>query len=188
MSRASARESQGTQPRSKSRVAVWRDAIRDSDLDRTAKLVAYTLSTYMSAAGKAWPSRATLALGASISDRAVDGAIGRLVGAGFLLVNRSDGGRSHTNKYVALISETANALRHSEWETANGMQETANGTTRNGERPSPESGKEKAKESDDAMRNFNCTVCGGELDEDLYCDSCRLAHRLGNLEEDPAPF
>jgi len=175
MSRAPARE--GTQPRTKSLLAVWRDAVRDSDLDRTAKLVAHTLSTYMNARGVAWPSRATLARGASISDRAVDGGTERLVAAGFLFVNRSDGGRSHTNKYAALIPETANALRHSEWETANGMQETANGTTRNGERPSPES---RFESNGKPPRPFSqCTKCHktaalNEFEDYLVCDECLI--------------
>ena len=163
--------------RPKSHVAVWRDAIRDSDLERTAKLVAHTLSTYMNAAGAAWPSRQTLARGSSISDRAVDSALTKIVSAGFLLITRSDGGRSHTNRYAALIPETANALRHSEWETANGVQETANGTTRNGERRSPES---RFESNGKPPRPFSqCTKCHktaalNEFEDYLVCDECLI--------------
>jgi hypothetical protein len=49
-------------------VAVWRDAVRDSDLDRTAKLVAFMLSTWIAGRGLAYPSKATLAKGASLGE------------------------------------------------------------------------------------------------------------------------
>jgi hypothetical protein len=77
----------------------WRDAIRDSDLDATAKLVAYTLSTYLNGRGEAWPSKETLAAGASKSKRAVDGAIDRIAATGFLSVSKSKGRSS--NRYQA---------------------------------------------------------------------------------------
>ena len=87
----------------KSVVAAWRDAVRDSGLDKTAKLVAHTLSTYMNGAGTAFPSKATLARGASLkATRAVDTAIKRLEAEGFLAVDRSVGGTS-SNLYRALI-------------------------------------------------------------------------------------
>lgn len=75
----------------KSRVILWREAIRDSELDRTAKLVAYTISTYMNASGEAFPSKPTIARGASLGQglRAVDEAVRRLTDAGFLSVRRS---------------------------------------------------------------------------------------------------
>jgi hypothetical protein len=75
---------------------VWRNAIRDSDLDRTAKLVAYTISTYMNGAGEAFPGKGTIAVGAGLGKgrRAVDHAIDRIEAAGFLEVERSKGRRS----------------------------------------------------------------------------------------------
>lgn len=78
--------------------AVFRNAIRDSDLDRTAKLVAFTLSTYMDSQGSAFPSKATLAAGASLGrgKRAVDAAIDRLEAHGFIEISRSRGGNSNT--------------------------------------------------------------------------------------------
>ena len=78
---------------------LWRDAIRDSDLDSTAKLVAHTLSTYMNGAGVCWPSKSTLAQGAGKSKRTVDGAIERLASAGFLTISQSRGRSS--NGYTA---------------------------------------------------------------------------------------
>jgi len=53
---------------------AWRNAVRDSDLDSTAKLAGHTLSTYMTGRGLAYPSRETLARGASLALRSVDAA------------------------------------------------------------------------------------------------------------------
>lgn len=86
---------------SRSLTAAWRDAVRDSDLDRTAKLVAYTIGTYMNAAGVAYPSKALIASGATLGAgrRAVDTAIDRIEAAGLLEVRRTNGRTSFT--YVA---------------------------------------------------------------------------------------
>ncbi len=80
---------------SRSVVNAWRDAIRDSELDRTAKLVAFVVSTYMGTTGQAWPSKATIAQGAGLGagKRAVDAAVDRLEAAGYLRVGRSKGRR-----------------------------------------------------------------------------------------------
>lgn len=80
---------------------LWRTAIRDSELDSTAKLVAHTLSTYMNGAGECWPSKSTLALGAGKSKRTIDGAIERLASAGFLVISQSRGRSS--NRYSASL-------------------------------------------------------------------------------------
>jgi hypothetical protein len=74
---------------------VWRDAVRDSGLDGTAKAVAYTLSTYMNGKAEAFPSKATLAAGASVCNRAADRAILRLESNGFLRVARTRGRKSN---------------------------------------------------------------------------------------------
>ena len=78
-------------------VASWRDAVRDSELDRTAKLVAFVLSTYMDGDGRAYPSMATLAEGASLGlNRATTrAAVARLESARFLDLFRSRGRGSH---------------------------------------------------------------------------------------------
>jgi hypothetical protein len=87
-------------------LVTWRNAVRDSALDSTAKLTAYTLSTYMSRDGLAWPAKTTLADKASLSVRAVDGAITRLERGGFLLVERS-GYRRGGNRYRATLPNQA---------------------------------------------------------------------------------
>jgi Helix-turn-helix domain len=81
-----------------SRTAVWRDAIRDAELDRTAKLVAFVIGTYMNAAGKAYPSKRLIAEGCALGSgkRAVDQAVDRLEAAGYLRVRRSRGRVSFT--------------------------------------------------------------------------------------------
>jgi hypothetical protein len=83
-------------------VAVWRNAVRDSPLDTTAKAVALVLSTYMNNLGAAFPSKRTLAAGASLSStRSVDAAINRVEAAGLLEIVRSRGHRS--NSYLAIV-------------------------------------------------------------------------------------
>lgn len=80
-------------------VAHWRNALRDSDLDRTAKLVGLVLSTYVDARGVAWPAKTTLARGASLGretqkgNTAVDTAINRLEAAELLVIDRKRGRR-----------------------------------------------------------------------------------------------
>src|SRR5581483_8217451 len=89
----------------RSLLADWRDAIRDSGLTRTEKLVGLTLSTYMSAEGRAYPSKETLARGCSLSDRAVDRAVDVLEAAEFLEVRRTRGGNGRSNLYIAALPE-----------------------------------------------------------------------------------
>jgi hypothetical protein len=167
----------------KSLPAVWRDAVRDSQLDRTAKLVALVLSTYFNARAVAWPSRGTLARGASVSDRAVDSALARLEHAGFLLIERTTGGRQITNRYLALLPETANELRRSEWERANGATQTAKRSALNSEHPSQESAESAESGALDAAAAFEgaaagargvCVGCGEEkrLALDGLCPIC----------------
>jgi hypothetical protein len=75
---------------------VWRNAIRDSELDRTAKLVAFVISTYLNGAGTAYPAKDTIARGAGLGSgrRSVDQAVDRIEQAGYLEVTRSKGRRS----------------------------------------------------------------------------------------------
>jgi hypothetical protein len=132
-------------PRPKPLSGVWRDAIRDSDLGATPKAVAWCLSTYMDRNGSARPSRATLAKGASLSDRAVDKALAQLEHADFLAICKSSGGSGRTNTYQATLPTTANEVRHSEWATANVVPKTANVVRENGERGSHESSTESKR-------------------------------------------
>jgi hypothetical protein len=79
---------------------VWRDAIRDSELDGTAKHVAHVISTYMNGAGDTFVGKATIAKGASLkSVRAVDYAVKRLEREGLIEIVPSMGGRP--NHYLA---------------------------------------------------------------------------------------
>ena len=165
--------------------AVWRDAVRDSSLDSMAKLVALVLSTFMSGHGRAWPSRDTLAAGASVCDRTVDAALSRLEQSGFLVVERSKGGNAKTNRYQAVLPETANELRRSEWATAKLPTPNGEADDANGERASPES--LESVESRTSARGRrgraaqhalveNCQGCGARFettDEDaVRCPSC----------------
>jgi hypothetical protein len=102
----------------KSLVAAWRDAVRDSALSTTAKVVAYTLSTYLNGRGTAFPSRQLLAEGSSLGVglRSVDAALRELEMAGYLDIERSRGRSSHT--YQAIVPSTAHPLRRSEFATA----------------------------------------------------------------------
>jgi hypothetical protein len=88
-------------------VAHWRNALRDSGLDRTAKLVGFVLSTYMDGRMAAWPAKTTLAQGASLGredqkgNTAVDNAIDRLEARGLLVVDRKRGRRGF--RYTGVI-------------------------------------------------------------------------------------
>src|SRR5262245_2748155 len=80
-------------------LAVWRDSVRDSELDQVAKLVGFTLSTYMDAKGRCWPAKETLARACGMSKRTIDRAVNRLEGAELVQVSRSLGRSS--NSYQA---------------------------------------------------------------------------------------
>jgi hypothetical protein len=83
-------------------IAVWLDAVRDSDLDRTAVLTAAMLATWMGRKGMAWPSRQTIANACRFrSLRTVDGALNRLEKSGYLRVEHSRG-RTPNRYYIAL--------------------------------------------------------------------------------------
>ena len=79
----------------------WREAIRASRLDPSAKLLAQTLSTYMDAKGECWPSKQTLSGDCSQDIRVVDRAMLRLESAGFIHVERSKGRKP--NRYSAIV-------------------------------------------------------------------------------------
>jgi hypothetical protein len=203
----------------KSRVAIWRDAIRDCprhELDLKARAVAWVLSTYMNARGEildADPtrrvSRKTLADGAAITDRSVDAAIATLERTGWLgvdpparrrIVVRSGietevlarpGGAAGPNKYVAILGPSTNVVRTAEWSRANDVRTadapsanlthpSAKTTTPECERPSHESSRSKAIESefdDDAAQSASPTTEPDWLDRCYRCDS-EIPHRL----------
>lgn len=80
---------------------VWRDAVRDSNLDPTAKLIAYTVSTFMNGTGSCYPRKLLIAVRCGRSVRTVDRAIRRIELAGYLVVGRSLGRTS--NRYEATL-------------------------------------------------------------------------------------
>src|SRR2546423_12170186 len=135
--------------------------VRDSSASRTAKLVAYTLSTYMDRRGVAWPSQALLASGCSLSVRAVQSATLRLEEAGLLKVQRSKGRGSH--RYTALVP-TANAVPRFDAGTANGASLTANAAALNlepGSHESSESERESLKAGSFVL--VPCDNCGKQV-------------------------
>jgi hypothetical protein len=157
----------------KPRTGVWRDAVRDSELDSVAKCVAHTLSTWLNGHGTAYPSRETIAKGASLSVRSVERAIVRLEAAGFLEVERSRGRSSH--RYAIAMSSTASELRRSEWLTANEsrrshsansepLSSNADSHASNGVRRSP-------KSAESAESGAALPLKGAPLVED-YCPLC----------------
>ena len=81
----------------------WRNAVRDSDLDSTSKLVALVLSTFMDSNGRCWPSRERIARAASLSVRSVAIAMLRIEASGLLDVNHSKGRTA--NRYQAVIAQ-----------------------------------------------------------------------------------
>jgi hypothetical protein len=126
-------------------VGVWRDALRDSGLGSTPKLVGLVLSTYLNGNGYGFPSRRTLAKGASLGVglRSVDAAIGELERGGFLSVERSRGRSSH--RYCITLPSTAHDVRRSEWATA--QQTTPNGAS------AASNGAPRAPESDESAES-----------------------------------
>src|SRR5690349_10664891 len=97
-------------------IGVWRDIVRDSTLSWRAKLTAYVLSTYMDSNGRAYPSIATLAAGASIGKKSIDKALPELEAAGFLKIDHGRNRRG--NIYLAQLPETAHHARSSEWKNS----------------------------------------------------------------------
>ncbi len=93
-----------------SAVIVWRDALRDSRLNSTAKLVGLVLSTHMTAGGDgAYPSQDTLARETSLEKRAIYRATRRLEEAGFIAVTWSRGRASH--RYRATLPTATESRR-----------------------------------------------------------------------------
>ena len=176
--------------------AVWRDAIGDSDLDSTAKLVAYALSTWMNGQGRCRPGRRAIARRTSLSVRAVDPAIRRLELSACVAVERTAGGNPETtaNRYLALLPPGANEVRRSEWRAANLTTARGESDALSGERGSPESFRKRLKAGDSAAAPLlgsapsspdgwpegECEDCHEQgvalVDEDsLYCAECLAA-------------
>jgi hypothetical protein len=167
-------------------LATWRDAVADSDLDSTAKVVAgLAIATHMDRNGYAYPGRQRIARRSSLSIRTVDKAIRRVEAAGFLEVTRVSGGNSKTNGYQACLPETANELRRREWDTATLTTQTANLAALNGELGSPESSESKRKQAGPLIEE-TCNSCGKygpcvDDGSDVLCKVCSAV-----VKQDPS--
>jgi len=69
----------------------WRHSVCQSELDPTAKLVAFVIACHMDGEAHSWPSRETIAKEASSHVRTVERAIKRVEDAGLLYVQHSPG-------------------------------------------------------------------------------------------------
>lgn len=88
----------------------WELVIRDDEtLSPMARLLAFTLRTYMNAAGECWPLVGTLARNMNVSPDTVQRARRELVKAGLLEVVAH---RGHANHYKARNSIRAVGVRH----------------------------------------------------------------------------
>jgi DNA-binding transcriptional MocR family regulator len=86
--------------RKASAVVVWRDAIRESDLRSSARLVALVLSTHMDRnGGSCFPSLSTIARETALGRSTVKRALDALQEAGF--IERVSGGPTTPNRYRA---------------------------------------------------------------------------------------
>ena len=90
--------------RARPRVIVWREAVRESALGRTPKLVAFGLSTY-AGRGFARLARGTLAAACSLSDRGVDGGLKTVEAEKWLTVERTHGGNNAVNRYTLRLPD-----------------------------------------------------------------------------------
>jgi hypothetical protein len=86
---------------------VWRRALTDSNLNPTRRLVAFTLSLHMDAAGgSCWPSLERVAHESGLSLGAVKNALNELEAGGWIERNRAGrgkGGRGKVTHYVAKL-------------------------------------------------------------------------------------
>lgn len=182
----------------------WRNAIRDSDLDRTAKLVCFVISTYMNGKGEAYPAKETIASGAGLGKgkRSVDQAVNRIEAAGYLGVERFKGRRSF--RYLATTPNVAPAatfnlaadaplkganVASGDVERRTNECPTSHGPASNVARPAPEVGfkakTEAEAEAESAARPGEglevCDECGqrGEVaewpDGRFLCEPCGRA-------------
>jgi DNA-binding MarR family transcriptional regulator len=135
-------------------LAKWRDALRDSQLDKTAKTVGYVIATYWNSRGlSAFPAKKTIAAGASVSKRTADAAVDRLELAGFLEVSRSRGRLS--NRYAATLPTVQGAAPLTlqlaapldDANRATDDSQPCNGRHSTVQWAAPESGKAKAKKN-----------------------------------------
>jgi hypothetical protein len=156
--------------------------------------VGFTLSTY-ARYGRAWPGRETIARGAKVTVRTVDRLLSRLEAEGFLVIERTLGGKRQTNTYYLTIPDTANSQRRLEWETA--TRHGPNGDT--GANKRRHQRHRKALESNEsatphaagalegaaalALIEDWCGACGKRLPlvDDIYCKVCAVRRQADLL-------
>ena len=177
-------------------VAVWRDAIRDSGLDRTARLVAFVLSTYMTADGETGhdrqhpsPSKTTLARGAGLSSAykgstAVSAAIDRLQAAGYLEVERRRGWQGY--RYRASIPRLDEGLlteaipRGDEGFTGSQSLAERSFNPSRGRGSIPRRGVRESAKSDKSVRGGDTMpALTGGVDEEATFDAATFLEQLG---------
>lgn len=153
--------------------AAWRDALRDSPLDKSAKLVGLVLSTFLNGKGRAFPSLETLADGASVSRRTVWAAIARLELHGFLSVTRSRGRQSH--RYLATLPVTTVQPLHGSEAGNRAIDDTqpCNFPARNGATIAPES----------ALRRLKADAVAADFEVAASANG-----QKGGDEDMPSPF
>lgn len=88
----------------------WRNALLDSDVDRTAVLVGLVLSTFANATGTCHPGKRRIAQDSRLSKRAVDGAVDRLEAAGLVEVSRSRGHSQNGYQFILPTVQVAAPL------------------------------------------------------------------------------
>jgi hypothetical protein len=142
----------------------WRKALVASVVSSTVKLVGFVISVHMDSEGLAWPSRELIAREASLSVRSVEKAVPLLEEAGLLAVERdARGGRSHVNRYLALLPQTANLVHQAEARRANDASQTAHvgRQTANPARPKLKDKKKSAGASSEPppVTIDNCVQC-----------------------------
>jgi hypothetical protein len=160
----------------KSFLAEWRDAVRDSDLDSTAKLIAYTISTYMDRNGAAFPAKATIAKKASLAVRTVDAAIVRLEASPYLSIRKSDYRRAGWT-YQAEVPNRQQLPDRSEGNPASDDSQSGNSRRSNRQQLPPKAVESKKKAVNARKIEetcFNCNRPGPVIDNgfELLCEQC----------------
>ena len=84
-----------------SRKTLWLRAVGATDLDPRRKAVAWAIGSYMNTEASCWPSEATIAVAASVSERTVQRSIPMIEATGLLVVSRERNRRG--NKYIGAI-------------------------------------------------------------------------------------
>ena len=147
----------------------------ESDLRRTAKLVAFALERFMDAAGFCFPSTATVAKASSLGERAVEGARQELEDAGWLVrLNAEEthrGGKGKTAKLIAALPQTAHAVRRLEFETAQRKYPNGAAQSPNGAAPAPE-------DVEDILRGSAGRLGGAVPLDDCMHEGCVLVAAL----------